>query len=193
MPMVWMVALAVLVASGLVLAVLPLRALRASPRLGIRSDLTTSERRVQRERVYARRALLHGTIGPVLAVAALGGAMILVDELTPWSSVATLLGGATSDTHLLSEELVETLRQAERDAQSAARLAGVASHEPEGLGAFVFDHWPVTPIFALLLALAVGWAFRQAVRTRTTYLAGLRTRRQEYRGQRPRPSGGRPA
>lgn len=176
---------AVVVAALLVAAMLPYESLAAAQRLGRRSDGTDSTRRAAREARHRRQALLAGAVYPVLGVLLLAAAGVAADVYTPWSRVALLFGSSTSETALLSETQVERVREQEMMDQMAVEAAEEVGLAPElgrgnGLGGFLLEHWPLRPLFIVLLGGALWLVYRRAGKAHAAYDAALRARHLDY-------------
>ena len=176
---------AVVVAALLVAAMLPYESLAAAKRLGLRNDGTESLRRAAREARHRRRALLAGAVYPVLGVAALAAAGVAADVYTPWSRVALLFGSATSETALLSEAQVERVREQEMMDEMAVEAAEEVGLAPAlgrgaGLGGFFLEHWPLRPLFVVLLGGALWLVYRRAGAAHRAYDSALRARHRDY-------------
>lgn len=187
-----MIALA-LVAFALAAAVaavmMPYEAMRTSHALGRRADGTDSHTRTSREAVHRRRAWRAGFVWPVVLVAAVALGGVLVDVYTPWTRLATVFGTSTSETALLSETQVQRVREQEaverieaQAAEEAARASGVrmARHRSRSVGAFLMDHFPLRPLWLLLLGGALWRLARVAAAANRDYEHGMRTRQREY-------------
>lgn len=193
--MVWIALGSVGVAALIAATFLPSDAIREARRLALRSDGTTSQTRASIEANHARRAVRNGLVVPLVLMTAVGVGIAAVHELTPWSRAATVFGSNTAETATVSDELVGGVRDgatapdgspagatARPPAQGTIPSVGTpmdAGHE-QTLSNFLLTHWPLHPVFLVLLGLALWRVYRRAASQHRVYMDGVRARQRQY-------------
>ncbi len=184
--MIWFVVVAVLVVSTYIVVYAPYETVREAKRLGIRGDGSESPSRATREVSHRKRMIRNVVIVPLLVTFAISGGMVVLDFVIPNSPLADLLGGVTSETATVSEELVQSLEdelaaqmRAEREMAEADSLHIL---DAQGQTSFEFftTHWPLRIIFLFVLAALLVHMHNRVMKARQAYDKGVGERRREY-------------
>lgn len=181
--MTWIAVAVPALAVAFVLTAWPYEAWVRAGRLARRADGSTSARRRATERLERRRVLVRGAVFPVVAAVLVGGAGVALHEWVPWRATAVVFGTATPETDLVARSLFEDVEARAREAaeQTANRLPDEL-RVPGRIGVrdWLFQHFPLHPIWLAFVAVALGWLGRWVVAERARYLRGLRSRMRAY-------------
>ncbi|MDT7856841.1 hypothetical protein RQM47_09330 [Rubrivirga sp. S365] len=181
--MTWIAVAVPVLVVAFVLTAWPHEAWVRAGRLARRADGSTSARRQATERSERRRVLVRGVVFPVVAAFLVGGAGVALHEWVPWSATAAIFGTATPETDLVARSLFEDVEARAREAaEQAANRVPDEFRVPGQIGVreWLFQHFPLHPIWLAFVAAAVVWLVRWVLAERARYLRGLRSRMRAY-------------